>query len=36
MGMSEGDLELIVCENPRRYFEEAAANARQAAPQAAG
>jgi phosphotriesterase-related protein len=36
MGMSEGDLELIVCENPRRYFEEAAANAKQATPQAAG
>jgi len=36
MGMSEGDLELIVAENPRRYFDEAAANARQAAPQAAG
>lgn len=28
MGLSQEDLDLIVSENPRRYFEEAAANAR--------
>jgi phosphotriesterase-related protein len=28
MGMSQDDLDLIVTENPRRYFEEAAANAK--------
>ena len=35
MGMSQDVLDLIVIENPRRYFEEAAANARSAAPKAA-
>ena len=30
MGMSQADLDLIVMENPRRYFEEAAANAQAA------
>ena len=35
MGMSQDDLDLIVTENPRRYFEEAAASARGDAAQAA-
>ena len=35
MGMRQDDLDLIVTENPRRYFEDAAANARGAAAQAA-
>jgi phosphotriesterase-related protein len=35
MGMSQDDLDLIVIENPRRYFEEAAANARPPTPKAA-
>jgi phosphotriesterase-related protein len=35
MGMSQADLDLIVSENPRRYFEEAQANARAGAPKKA-
>jgi len=35
MGMRQDDLDLIVTENPRRYFEDAAATARGAAAQAA-
>ena len=35
MGMTQADLDTIVMDNPRRYFEEAAANAKAAAPKAA-